>query len=134
MNDRETRRYDMFGRVQTFGRENAADFAAGSKAVGHFYELPATFVQDLKDDLAAIREADGATNSDDQEGFSSTAAVGRLIKSGMAEVTQLDAIMRNKYARNPDKLTAWDSASHIERAPKREKKEAGGTTPLKAGS
>jgi len=85
MNDRETRRYDMFDRVQTFGKDNASDFATGSKA-------------------------------------------------GMAEVTQLDAIMRNKYARNPDKLTAWDSASHIERAPQRAKKPAppaGGTTPPK---
>ena len=94
--------------------------------------MPAHFEQDLKDDLAAIRDADGAMNSDDQEGVSSTAAVGRLIKAGMAEVTQLDAIMRNKYARNPDKLTAWDSASHIERAPQRAKKPAppaGGTTP-----
>ena len=107
---------------------------AGVAAKFTAYELPATFVQDLKDDLAAIREADGAMNSDDQEGVSSTAAVGRLIKSGMAEVTQLDAIMRNKYARNPDKLTAWDSASHIERAPQRAKKPAppaGGTTPPK---
>jgi len=47
----------------------------------------------------------------------------------MAEVTQLDAIMNNKYARNPEKLRAWESASHIERAPKREKKPASGTTP-----
>ena len=40
--------------------------------------------------------------------------------------------MHNKYARNPDKLRAWDSASHIERAPQRAKKPAppaGGTTP-----
>jgi hypothetical protein len=85
MNDRETRRYDMLGRVQTFGNDNATDFATGSKA-------------------------------------------------GMSEVTQFDAIMRNKYARNPDKLNAWDSASHIERAPQRAKKPAppaGGTTPPK---
>ena len=222
MNDRETRRYDMFGRVQTFGKDNATDFAAGSKATGHFaantqvikdldtekakqgggtatakevlldalrldlqniartaraigenepgfedkfqspsspsqsalltaadafvlelgkagvpakfiaYELPADFVQDLKDDIKAIADADTDMESDDQEGVASTAAVGRLIKAGMAEVTQLDAIMHNKYARNPDKLRAWESASHIERAPKREKKPAapaGGTTP-----
>ena len=45
--------------------------------------------------------------------------------------TQLDSIMHNKYARNPDKLRAWDSTSHSERAPKREKKPAGGTTPPK---
>lgn len=58
----------------------------------------------------------------DHEGVASTAAVGRLIREGMAEVTQLDAIIRNKYARDTDKLRAWDSASHIARAPQREKK------------
>ena len=49
----------------------------------------------------------------------------------MKEVNYLDAIMHNKYARNADKLRAWQSASHIERASKREKKSApaaGGTT------
>ena len=81
-------------------------------------------MQDLKDDLKAIRDADAAMDSDDQEGVASTAAVGRLIKTGMGEVTQLDAIMRNKYARNADNLRAWESASHIERAPQREKKPA----------
>ena len=86
------------------------------------YEMPADFVQDLKDDLAAIRSADDDMESDDQSGVASTAAVGRLIRAGMAEVTQLDAIMRNKYARTPDKLRAWQSASHIERAPQREKR------------
>ena len=83
MNDRETRRYDMFGPVQIFGADN-------------------------------------------------TAAVGRLIKAGMNEVNYLDAIIRNKYTRNADKLRAWDSARHIERAPQREKKPApatGGSTP-----
>ena len=50
--------------------------------------------------------------------------MGRLIRAGMAEATQLDAIVNNKYARNPEKLRAWESASHIERAPKREKKPA----------
>ena len=30
MNDRETRRYDMFGRAQTFGKDNTADLAAAS--------------------------------------------------------------------------------------------------------
>ena len=219
MNDREARRHDMFGRVQTFGKANAADFAAGSKAAGHFsrlaqivadldiekarqnggsatakevlfdslrldlqsiartaraidagepgfadrfrnpptptqqalltaadafareladpaivakfvaYELPADFVADLADDIAAIRSADADMQSDDQTGVASTAAVGRLIREGMAEVMQLDAIMNNKYARNPDRMRAWDSASHVDRAPRRAKKPAGGTPP-----
>ena len=219
MNDREARRHDMFGRVQTFGKANAADFAAGSKAAGHFarlaqivadldiekarqnggsatakevlfdslrldlqsiartaraidagepgfadrfrnpptptqqalltaadafareladpaivakfvaYELPADFVADLADDIAAIRSADADMQSDDQTGVASTAAVGRLIREGMAEVMQLDAIMNNKYARNPDRMRAWDSASHVDRAPRRAKQPAGGTPP-----
>ena len=217
MNDREARRHDMFGRVQTFGKANAADFAAGSKAAGHFarlaqivadldvekarqnggsatakevlfdslrldlqsiartaraidagepgfadrfrnpatptqqalltaadafareladpaivakfvaYELPADFVADLADDIAAIRSADADMQSDDQTGVASTAAVGRLIREGMAEVMQLDAIMNNKYARNPDRMRAWDSASHVDRAPRRAKRPTGGT-------
>ena len=44
--------------------------------------------------------------------------------AGMKEVTYLDAIMHNKYNRVPDKLREWLSASHIERAPQREKKPA----------
>ena len=231
MNDRETRRYDMFGRVQTFGTGNQADFAAGGEAQKRFanigkvikdldaakaaqqgggttakevlldalrldlqnisrtaraiaqdepgfadnfrppdspsqtallttadaflaqfqdaaddtpaqkaakaalvvkfvaHELPADFVTDLADDRKAIDAAKDSVESDDSEGVQSTAAVGRLIKAGMKEVTYLDAIVQNKYARNPDKLRAWESASHIERAPQREKKPAPGTAP-----
>jgi hypothetical protein len=63
-------------------------------------------------------------DSDDQDGVASTAAVGRLIREGMEEVAQLDAIIRNKYSRDPDTLRAWRSASHTVRAPQREKQPA----------
>jgi hypothetical protein len=46
-----------------------------------------------------------------------------------------DVIMNNKYARQPEKLRAWQSASRVERVPQREKKPApaaGGTTPPKS--
>ena len=42
MNDRETRRYDMFARVRTFGKDRSTDFAPGSTAAGHFAKAPAT--------------------------------------------------------------------------------------------
>lgn len=105
MNDRETRRYDMFGRVKIFGQTNTADF-----------------VQSLKNDRTAIDSAQDSIEGDDEEGMASTDAVGRLIKGGMKEVNYLDAIRHNKYARDPDNLRAWQSASHIESAPQREKK------------
>jgi len=41
----------------------------------------------------------------------------------------LDAIMFNKYTRQPEKLRARQSASHVERAPQREKKPAPVTPP-----
>ena len=219
MNDRETRRYQMFGRVQTFGKDNTADFAPGGEALKRFtsigqvikdldaakanqqpgaatakdvlldalrmdlqnvartaraieqdepgfavkfrlpdspsqtalltvadavvvelkkagvaarfiaHELPADFVQHLTDDRKAVDDAQDAEESDDTEGVASTAAVGRLIRDGMKEVNYLDAIMHNKYARNPEKLRAWQSASHIERAPQREKKPKAPTPP-----
>ena len=112
--------------ADAFARE-LADPAVAAKFLA--YELPADFVADLADDIAAIRSADADMQSDDQTGVASTAAVGRLIREGMAEVMQLDAIMNNKYARNPDRMRAWDSASHIDRAPRRAKQPAGGTPP-----
>ena len=36
MDNRETRRYDAFVRVETFGQDNVADFAAGSTAQANF--------------------------------------------------------------------------------------------------
>ena len=39
MNDRDQRRYDRLTRVQTFGRDNAADFPADSKARTHFTNI-----------------------------------------------------------------------------------------------
>ena len=219
MNDRESRRYQMFLRVQTFGQDNHADFTAGSKATTALtalgqvildldaakanqqggtatarevlldglrldlqniartaraiaqdepgfadrfrppegsgqgeiitatdaflqelgetgvaakfiaHELPADFVQNLTADRQAIVVAQTAETIEDNEGVESTAAVGRLIRDGMKEVTVLDAVMHNKYARNPDKLRAWQSASHIARAPHREKNSEPAPTP-----
>lgn len=103
MNDRETPRYDMFGRVGAFYASNTSDFVP---------------------DLTAARAAKEDVESEDNEGVEGTAAVGRLIKAGMKEVNYLNAIMHNKYSRTADKLVAWKSASHIERAPKPKKAEA----------
>ena len=44
MNDRDQRRYDRAPRVQTFGRANAADFPAGSKALTHFANIDGLIV------------------------------------------------------------------------------------------
>ena len=80
-----------------------------AKFIAH--ELPAEFVTHLVDDRQAIVDAQDVQEGGDTSGVASTAAVGRLIRAGVKEVTYLDAIMWNKYTRNPDKLRAWRSAS-----------------------
>jgi hypothetical protein len=93
----------------------AAKTARVAKFVAH--ALPATFVTDMQATVTAIGAAQGAHESGRETGVASTSAVARLARAGMKEVNYLDAIVRNKYAGNGDKLAAWDSASHIERGP-----------------
>ena len=217
MNDRDQRRYDRLVRVQTFGKTNAGDFAAGSLAATQFaaldatiasidaakaqqtparvskatlldallldlraiartaraidattpgfsagfpapeqftesavrtltdaflarledqaadtdaqktakaavrakfaaYEMPASFVTDLRADHDALHQAGTSNDAETQGGVASTAQLGVLLGEATAIVLQLDAAVQNRYARQPDKLAAWHSASHVERA------------------
>ena len=230
MNDRDTRRYERATRVQTFGVENAADFAAGSKAKTHFasldgllvqtdaakagqapnrvskstlmdalgldlqnlartarqieqkengfaapyrlpdntsesavtthtdalllrledqpadapalktakaalrarfieYELPADFVTHLRADRKAIADANRLNQAETGSGVENTELIGQLLDKINGEIGELDAIRHNKYTRAPEKLRAWQSASHVERAPQREKKAPVPPTP-----
>ena len=223
MQDRDQRRYDRLTRVQTFGRQNTAEFAPGSKAKTHFphvdthltglddakagqsparvsketlldalvldfkniartaraialqengfaapyripdnpseaaitthadalllifedqpadpaatkttkaalrtrfiaYEMPGDFVEDLRADRAAVRAANQHNQGETQEGVENTSLIGQILGRAAADVQELDAIINNKYARQPEKLRAWQSASRTERAPQREKK------------
>jgi hypothetical protein len=223
MNDRDIRREDRAKRVQTFGLQNAADFAAGGKAKTHFgnidsllvdlgkakvgqtpnrvtkstlldalgidlvnisrtagrieqqengfaapyrlpdntsesatlthtdavllrledqkddtaavktakaalrarfieYELPTDFVAHLRADRDAITEANQRNQSENLGGVENTELISQLLDQINEEVAELDAIMHNKYTRQPEKLRAWQSASHVERPAQREKK------------
>ena len=220
MNDRDNRRYDRITRVQTFGRNNAGDFAPGSKASREFakvdnlilgldrakadqtparvskttlldamtldfqnvartaraielyetgfaapyrlpdtpaeiaitthadavlllledqaddaaavktakaalrakfidYELPPDFVADLRAARNAVAEANRHNQDEVQAGVENTALIDELLGQAAGVVTELNAIMHNKYSRQPEKLRAWQSASRVERAPQR---------------
>ncbi|MEY2466356.1 MAG: hypothetical protein QOD03_877 [Verrucomicrobiota bacterium] len=214
MNDRAIRRYDMFGRVETFGKDNAADFAAGSSGATHFtklsqiitkldaakagqnqngttakevlldairldmqniartaraiaqdepgfadkfripgnpsqvalltaadaflvelgkpgvaakfiaHEMAANFVASFQADRDAVDTAQDEMESGNEKSVGNTAAIGALIADGMKEVTYIDAIAHNKYGSQPDKMAAWQTASHVERDPQRAKNNA----------
>jgi hypothetical protein len=85
-------------------------------------ELPSDFVADLRASRQAVTDANQRNRDEVQGGVENTALIGQLLGRASDEVTELDAIMHNKYARQPEKLRAWQSASRVERAPQREKK------------
>jgi hypothetical protein len=102
------------------------------------YEMAADFVENLSADRKAIADANKLNQGETQEGVENTALIGQLLEKAGKEVTELDAIVHNKYSRHPEKRRGWQSASRIERAPQREKKSeppapsaTGGATPPK---
>ncbi|HUJ10188.1 MAG TPA: hypothetical protein VL171_09190 [Verrucomicrobiae bacterium] len=88
--------------------------------------LPENFADLLVQDRNAIDIAQAEEHKADSEGVRNTALIGRLIGEGMKEIHYLDAIYHNIYTRNPEKMRAWLSASHVERVA-HHKKDNGAT-------
>ena len=81
------------------------------------YEMPADFLEDLQADLDAFEAAEGTQDTSLGTQVEATKALDNAIREGIAAVRKLDAVIRNKYRTNAALLAAWNSASHIERAP-----------------
>lgn len=86
------------------------------------YEMAPDFVQHLENDLVDIRKTHADLSSGTTTSVAKTKAIGLAVSTGIKAVNNLDAIVTNKYSRNAEVLRAWQTASHIERTPKREKK------------
>lgn len=82
------------------------------------YELPATFRADLQ---TLINDVESASNTADAANASRAGATGGL-RELFAEAgklsNKLDAVVRNKYRADAQKLAAWTVASHVEAAPR----------------
>ena len=70
--------------------------------------------RDLRRSDRATRSRPGVANARANSSLASC-----VLQSCVSPITRLDALIRNKFARNPDKLAAWQSASHVERGPKK---------------
>jgi hypothetical protein len=79
------------------------------------HELPASFIEDLKDDIADLEHAMGGQNTGRDAHVTATASIETVIERGMNAVRKLDAIVRNKFRNDPATLAAWESARHVER-------------------
>ncbi|MFL6333653.1 MAG: hypothetical protein ACJ754_10125 [Pyrinomonadaceae bacterium] len=77
------------------------------------------FIDDLRARILAVQQADDAQQKAESARIESTADLAAAIQKGLADVRELDAIVRNTYAGNEGELAAWESASHVERAPRR---------------
>lgn len=94
------------------------------------------FIDDLKARILAVEQAVASQAQAWAARVASTASLGQAAQQGLEAVRELDAIVRNVYADNETELTAWESASHVERATRsaEEDEEEPPTTPAPAQS
>ncbi|MES2439568.1 MAG: hypothetical protein V4584_10900 [Verrucomicrobiota bacterium] len=85
------------------------------------YELPADFLTDLADDIAAFEVAEDVQGDGLTQRVGATTGIAEAISTGVAALRRLDPILRNKYRSNVSTLAEWITASHIERSPRKEK-------------
>ncbi|HEY0379874.1 MAG TPA: hypothetical protein VGC87_23355 [Pyrinomonadaceae bacterium] len=84
-------------------------------------ELPATFLEDLDAAVNAFENALSSQTQNTERRVTATAAIEALIERGRQLVRELDAIVRNKYRNDRATLAAWESASHVEKLPRKKK-------------
>eukprot|EP00456_Euglypha_rotunda_P029453 TRINITY_DN23068_c0_g1_i4.p1 TRINITY_DN23068_c0_g1~~TRINITY_DN23068_c0_g1_i4.p1 ORF type:complete len:231 (+),score=61.25 TRINITY_DN23068_c0_g1_i4:561-1253(+) len=85
------------------------------------YELPADFIETLTQRADTLRNASRTNQGENQEGVENTMLIGRILDNTGQTIRQLDAIMVNKYATEPEKLRAWNTASRVEKLPRKAK-------------
>jgi hypothetical protein len=77
------------------------------------------FVDDLKARILAVTQAVEGQAQESAARVASTAGLAEAAQTGLEAARELDPIVRNVYASNETELAAWESASHVERAPRR---------------
>ena len=82
------------------------------------YDLPPTFRADGMTIITAIEAAQAAADTGTEQTGGATGGIAAAIKEMSRLMNKLNAIVKNKYAENPQKLAAWTIASHLEAAPK----------------
>lgn len=85
------------------------------------YGMPATFITELTAACDAFEASFSATAGATAEHVEATAGTADAIRRGMVAKRVLNGVVRNKYAGDPGKLAAWESAQHVEKAPEKDK-------------
>jgi len=85
------------------------------------HELPATFLENLDAATNAFESAQSSQNQNTERRETATAAIEAVVERGRQLVRELDAIVSNKYRKDRATLAAWESASRVERLPRKKK-------------
>jgi len=97
------------------------------------YEMPASFIDDLNEDIADLEAARASQGNAVGDHVSASAALDDALDHCDDIVRKEDPIMKTKYANDPGTLAEWISASHVERAPRRRRPQNGSTPPATSG-
>jgi hypothetical protein len=89
------------------------------EAHGHSSDTAA----DLQEMIAEFEESEGEQGTALGQQAGATATIPDILRSGKSAIKTLNAIFHRTYAEKLDLLTAWRTASHIERPEKRKRKE-----------
>jgi hypothetical protein len=111
---------ELLGVAEHFATEAAplkTDFIA--------YGLPATFLEDLNELIADVREALTDQTTGIRTRVTATAGIRETLDKAFADLRRVDPIVRNVFRDQPAKLAAWASARHLERAPRRKRSPGG---------
>lgn len=81
------------------------------------------FADDLKARILAFEQSADGQAQKSAEQVAATASLAEAAAQGLEAVRELSVIVRNVYADNDAELAAWESASHVERAPRRAEEE-----------
>jgi len=92
-----------------------ADDAQAHKENFVRHELPANFIERLKEQITAFEQALTQQSAAFGAKVAAKTAIDETIGRGMQIVRQLDVILRNKFNGDPVTLATWARASHVER-------------------
>lgn len=81
--------------------------------------LPATFLTDLQAAISAVEAANNRQSAALAAQTAATAGVAAALRQVRDAMRELNVIVRNRYSNDSAILAAWESASRVERAPKK---------------
>jgi hypothetical protein len=103
-------------------RATARGFATAAEPLSDEFvrrSMAPDFIDDLKARILAVKQAEDSQTRESEARIEATAGLAEAAQEGLEAVRELDAIVRNVYAGNEAELAVWESASHVERAPRR---------------